>query len=381
MEKKPKIYFHNLDGLRTIAFAFVFLQHGFGNIFKDVKINNSYINKIISFLFFSGGMGVSIFFVLSGFLITFLIITEINLNGKLDLKAFYLRRTLRIWPLYFCVVIFAFEIYPYLKYLIGIHSDLCSRSLFYYFFLSNFDIIHVNETCPGQESMMEAITWSVAIEEQFYLVWPLFFILIPKKKLIYFFYFVIISSLIFRVLHVNDDNILYLHTLSICGDLAIGGLGAYYIINADKFKNFFINIKPKTVLIFYLLGIFFYFFNPEFDFKYFKVVKRIIFDLFFLFIILEQSFSSYTRFKLRNLRLISSAGKYTYGYYLLHPFAIMLVYNIFRLLDYQVIGLRNILISGTIALIITLVISYLSYKYFESYFIRLKHNFSYISSK
>ncbi len=104
------------------------------------------------------GIGVSVFFVLSGFLITYIILTEIETTGSFSLKDFYIRRTLRIWPLYFAVVIFSFLLYPYLKSLIGMSTNLCSRPAFYFTFLSNFDTIHIKNYCPGSDALMQNIS-------------------------------------------------------------------------------------------------------------------------------------------------------------------------------------------------------------------------------
>src|SRR5688500_3290557 len=112
---KEKIFFPNLDSLRSIAFLLVFFQHGFYNFFKNFEGESYLTDRLIAFLFLNGGSGVRIFFVLSGFLITYLILKEVRDNGKLNLGYFYLRRTLRIWPLYYAVVIFSFLVYPFLK--------------------------------------------------------------------------------------------------------------------------------------------------------------------------------------------------------------------------------------------------------------------------
>src|ERR1700754_1837040 len=92
-----KIYFKNLDALRTIAALTVFFWHAYGVAIQ--KLPDS-IWKYFLLTIFNGDMGVSIFFVLSGFLITYLILDEVRKNASLSLAHFYLRRVLRIWPLY-----------------------------------------------------------------------------------------------------------------------------------------------------------------------------------------------------------------------------------------------------------------------------------------
>jgi len=375
---KQKVFFPNLDAIRFFAFALVFLQHGFGNILNFYDIKNLYINRITTFLLLGGGLGVSVFFVLSGFLITYLILTEIETRGKLDVKAFYIRRTLRIWPLYFCVVLFAFYLYPYIKSLIHIESDLCSRAIYYLLFLANFEVIHINKVCPGHDSMVENIVWSVAIEEQFYLVWPLFFLLLSKKYYKYIFLSVIAISLVFRFFNLNDGPVLYFHTLSVCADLAIGGLGAYLAFYSKPFKNFFEELKPLTIFTIYVLGFMYCIFGVNLG-VITQVFGRLVMTLFFAFIILEQCFNKSSSYKFGRLKLISKAGKYTYGYYLLHTIGILIVNNLFRLYGINLLSPSIILVKGFMALLITFIISYFSYQYFESYFIKMKTKFSFIT--
>ena len=92
-----KVFFPNLEGLRFFAFFVVFINHAFASL--------GYYNPSKTFVFvrthflLNGNLGVSFFFVLSGFLITYLLLKEKELTGKINIKNFYLRRVLRIWPL------------------------------------------------------------------------------------------------------------------------------------------------------------------------------------------------------------------------------------------------------------------------------------------
>ena len=105
-----KIFFPDLDGLRTLAFLFVFIQHGLWGSFEFLNIPDSSVLSRIIYGVTNGGTGVSIFFVLSGFLITYLLLMERNVMGRINVGYFYIRRVLRIWPLYFAVILFAFVV-------------------------------------------------------------------------------------------------------------------------------------------------------------------------------------------------------------------------------------------------------------------------------
>jgi len=96
-----KVYFKNLDSIRFIAALIVFLGHAIYPSYKFLPIENTYIEKFLLTIS-DGGTGVSIFFVLSGFLITYLLISEHEIKSTISLKKFYIRRFLRTWPLWKC---------------------------------------------------------------------------------------------------------------------------------------------------------------------------------------------------------------------------------------------------------------------------------------
>ena len=104
-------YFYTFDVLRFLAFLIVFLHH-------LPTTDNTFFN----FFMHSGGIGVQIFFVLSGFLISYILIEEKKISNKLNLKNFFMRRVLRIWPLYYAMIFFAF-ITPWILKLFSIESS------------------------------------------------------------------------------------------------------------------------------------------------------------------------------------------------------------------------------------------------------------------
>src|SRR5215210_6286731 len=113
IHKKPKnkIFFENLDGLRFFCFLSVFLFHSFHT--ENPDISSSPVYRLFKHsLFGNGNLGVNFFFVLSGFLITYLLIEEKKLTGKIHIGNFWIRRILRIWPLYFACVLIGFVFFP-----------------------------------------------------------------------------------------------------------------------------------------------------------------------------------------------------------------------------------------------------------------------------
>jgi len=248
-----KVYFKNLDSIRFIAALIVFLGHAIYPSYKFLPIENTYIEKFLLTIS-DGGTGVSIFFVLSGFLITYLLISEHEIKSTISLKKFYIRRFLRTWPLYFAVVAFSFAIYPMFKTLLGINNPLASNFLYYLVFLSNFDVINVEKFHVGGDAMIQNVMWSVSIEEQFYLFWPLIFTFLPKRFWIYPILLVIAGSLFFRIMNNDDQIVLNFHTFSVLVDLGIGALMALLIKENVKVKRFFEQSSTKTHLILMIIA-------------------------------------------------------------------------------------------------------------------------------
>ena len=152
-------FFGSLNGLRFLCIAAVLWHHSpaFGSIEAPLMLLRR------------GFTGVHFFFVLSGFLITTLLLREEGRKGRISLAGFYWRRILRIIPVYFLVVSAVGAYYVLVK---GEERYL-SLLPYYYLFLSNF----LNGDIP-----LLAITWSLAVEEQYYLIWPLTLVLIASDR-------------------------------------------------------------------------------------------------------------------------------------------------------------------------------------------------------
>ena len=127
-----KIHLPGLNGIRAIASLMVVLAH-FTQIFGITMGFSFYLYK-------DGGIAVTLFFVLSGYLITYLLLLEKHKFKKIDLKAFYLRRILRIWPLYYLIIILGVAImfFMYNQNLLNRNDGNLTEIIFYLFFARNF---------------------------------------------------------------------------------------------------------------------------------------------------------------------------------------------------------------------------------------------------
>ena len=367
--KSQKIYFENLDALRFLSFLSVFFYHSFYTEIESIKNERIYYFFEKS-VFGNGILGVNFFFILSGFLITYLLIKEKQTYSQINLGKFWLRRMVRIWPVFYLCVFIGFIGFPYLKGMMGLVSAETANPLFYITFLSNFDMIYNG----FPDSSILGVLWSISIEEQFYLVWPVLLFFLPVKHYWIVFVSVISLSLIFRFFENNDELFLDYHTLSCMGDLAIGGLGAYLIVLSTRFFSMVKNLSKLNIALFYIFFIAIYFFRKEIFYNHLVlvVVERLLIGIVFLGIILEQTFSDNSFFKFGRIKWFSSLGLISYGMYCYHFIGIIVTYYLLLKLNLHTALWEVLFLQTLISLLITILISRLSYTYFEKPFLKLK---------
>lgn len=380
---QKKIYFQNLDAIRFIAALMVFLTHRMDQLYMLSKINCPFLGKLWD-LISCGYLGVCMFFVLSGFLITFILLEEKELTNHINVKNFYFRRVLRIWPLYFLILLISFGIIPWVCHLTDIINTTPGRLPYYLTFLSNFDLLHQDRFQLGKGNgavvLMQILTWSVSVEEQFYLVWPLLFLLVKPRYYVFIFVFAIIGSIAFRLYHYNDGLILAYHTLSNVAALAIGGLSAYLTLKHHSVKAFFSKIPLWASLLVYTLGLalLLYRDNVMALSPYVWAFIPLLYAAFFAFVLLHQNFAPDSFLKLGKYKFLSFWGKYSYGIYLLHPVIMGGMKYIILRKSINETNFLNYLLIGIVSLAFTLALSYISYELFEKRFLKLKRKFSVI---
>lgn len=373
---KPKIFFENLDGLRFFCFLSVFLFHSFFTEFQYIR-NDILYSFITEFLLKNGNLGVNFFFVISGFLITFLLIKEKEQNGQINLKNFWIRRMLRIWPLFYFCIFFGFIVFPFIKTIFGQTPNETANWIYYITFTNNFDFI--SKGLP--DASILGVLWSVAIEEQFYFVWPIILYFFPKKKYWIAFTIIIIGSLIFRVFYINNAAMLENHTLSCMGDLSIGAMGAWFINEKIKFKTFIENLKKYQIVILYLLFIIIFLFRKEILMtdSFIRIFERTFISIVIMFIILEQCYAKNSIFKMKNCKIISKLGIISYGLYCLHFIGILITINITKMLGINTSLWQIVFIEMPLSLIFTILIAKISYRFYEKPFLKFKEKFAYFS--
>jgi peptidoglycan/LPS O-acetylase OafA/YrhL len=233
-------------------------------------------------------------------------------------------------------------------------------------FLNNFNIVE-NNNCFSTHIV---IAWSVAIEEQFYLFWPIAFSLFYKKnRLILFCFIVLISSIIL------NPYFLYFSTICNLNYLMTGCIGALFF---DKYReaimaSFITQRRWLFAIVVLTCTTMLYTENYALN----NTVSLIFLPVFYLYFVLYTVVNNDGK-----KSYMSFLGKYTYGMYFYHPIIAVLVRVVFDKIGIPYLGYPlNFAAASVIALIITIVVSILSYQYFEGYFLRLKKKFSTVSTR
>ncbi|MFN0021619.1 MAG: acyltransferase family protein [Pirellulaceae bacterium] len=226
-DRAQRFYHPELDGLRFLAFLGVFVLHCYPILPPKNQPDSPIAREVLAWFCSipqAGVAGVDLFFVLSSFLITELLLREHERSGKIDVRAFYIRRTLRIWPLYFFFLTLATCIEP----LFSLHQGESFGmpwpfTLAFYGFVGNWAI-----ALTGKELNSTAIVlWTVSIEEQFYLAWPLLLKLARPKRLLWLSLGMIVVALTTRAFlcwENVDPHAIKWNTLARLDSLACGSL-------------------------------------------------------------------------------------------------------------------------------------------------------------
>lgn len=363
-------HFQNLTGLRFFGAFAVFLFHGFtiGREMWDDFFQGSVFQSIYKVVD-KGHYGVNLFFVLSGFLITYLLLHEAKKMGEINPLNFFMRRLLRIWPLYYILVIFGFFIFPHLPFGFQTTHSLMNYSLF----LSNFEEIRNG---LNDSANFLTVSWSVSIEEQFYMAWVLLIAVIPafRKGKFFHFYLILlyIISVIFRFGFSENERVLYYHTLSSVNDLAIGGLMAYRVFNYGA-PNWLIEMKRLRIVLIYLLGSIFIVVSNQLHNTPLDGFQRIVIALFFAFVIGEQVFAKHSFYHADKLPFFKHLGDISYGFYMYHCVVIYFVQQYFAWQEWT--SFTHFLGFLLLSFIGTYLISAMSYKFIEQPILGLKRYF------
>ena len=345
-------YRPEIDGLRAISIISVVIYHA------QLKLNNNVI--------FSGGfLGVDIFFVISGYLICSIIFKELLEKKSFSFKNFFVRRARRILP----ALIFLIFVSSFFSYFILQPSALSNFSksiISSIFFSSNIFFWQVDSMYMAESQLLNPLlhTWSLSVEEQFYLFFPVVIFLIFKidKKFLFPFILLLMFLSIFSTWYGSKNHIIFnfYSITSRIWELGIGSLIAYY--EYFKKKNFSFSQKINEIICFLSLIIIIYFFVfPVLPNRH-PTIYTIIPIVSVSLIILLSGKTSFFKSILSNNFFVFT-GLISYSLYLWHYPVFSFSRHIFINTDFE-----NNIILKLFLIVISIILSLISYFFIEKFF-------------
>lgn len=305
--------------------------------------------------------GVDVFFVLSGFLITGILLNVTESRDKMGvLKKFYLRRFFRIFPIYYLSIIVLIIVNP---------LNYRGEAIFDILYVSNFKM-----GFSGEFSSVTPHFWSLAVEEQFYLFWPFFLLLVfPKKQYTFVKYSLLLGFLSYLVFNSIGYPFLGARTFNNLYYLAGGGLLAWLFLNRlPSYKEKIRKLSTIVLLLIISYGVFSFFIGVQEP----KYVGSLISFLFSITIV--QLFSCGFSGRLNSIVLFKPfllLGKVSYGLYVYHMFMFIPYVLILKIFDLNLP--ENIYVSNVVKILLTVVVAIISWYLIERPILKVKERFQY----
>jgi peptidoglycan/LPS O-acetylase OafA/YrhL len=343
-------YYKYLDSLRGIAALMVVIFHFFVSPNVKYLTNLDFFKKITNV----GHHGVSLFFVLSGFVITRILINDRANNNFFS--NFYWKRILRIFPLYYTYLIFSYYLVP-LFFNENI-TDFRLQLPYYLYYQNLFEVIKFDYIGPGHY-------WTLMIEEHFYMFWPLFIYFVKPNNLIKYIVFYFLIILLVKYFMLSNGFEINHFTLTRVDQLMFGA-----ILSILEFKGFF--YKKKALICFFLIGISLIpislsisYLSKQYiyiqDITKNSLLGLLFFSILGIFIIVELKYKSSI-----NMigKIFQYLGKISFGVYIWHMLVLHILNKIFIVKIWY--------IDFFITMILTIIVAHISYFYFEKYFLEKK---------
>ncbi len=358
--RENNIHFSGLNALRFLSAFAIIIYHSTGGFLDHYPSAIKMFNHNLQ-------LGVDMFFMISGFLIVYLLLVEKTTHVRISLWKFYTRRILRIFPLYYLIVGLGYFLY---------HSSNPEIDFSkYLYFSGNFWMIGTNNWTV---SILNPL-WSLCIEEHFYLLIPCLLAIIPLNKANYLFISIIIASIIFRcyaTLTVQYNWMtIYCHTLSRCDLIAIGGLLAYYYHKGVVMPK--ISAPYILMMVLYLGLIMTIVDTTDYSNMNYALFKKYLFVLPMFFIFISVVLNGYKSIRLQKIidhPFVNYMGKISFGLYMYHSLIgdyVSKVAFINKSLPLKIVAVSCF----------TMLIATLSYELFERQILKLKGRFETVKTK
>ncbi len=369
-------YRPELDTLRLVAFLGVFAFHIIPHdqsFYQAHHFLRPAVVPLICAISGAGAFGVDLFFALSAYLITVLLLREKQIRGEINIKSFYIRRVCRIWPLYFFFIALA-AVIP----LWDATQHLGSAYIAGYLLLAGNWIYAVK----GIPVSVAIPLWSISIEEQFYLVWPLMLRRMSRTRIMYAAGILLalgnVARIILVSLHVSGGAAEY-NTLVRIDAIALGIFVA--CVFGDRAPRFSLMKRLAMVAIslslWFVISAFAGLNAPRAPAPVLgTIVGRPAVALAATGLLIAFLGAPATGLKVLTNPAPKYLGKISYGLYVYHMVGLLLARHVFG--TNSVMGYLGYAMLG---LVLTVALASISYRWLESPFLRLKDRFAVVHSR
>lgn len=343
------IHIRGLNGLRAICAIYVLFSHVEQEL---VFVYGGNMN-----VFTASAFAVTVFFTISGFLITHQLLFERQSLGVISIRNFYLRRCLRIIPLYFFYIFLAIVV-------VELYSKKFNFEYLTYFILPLANIPFIQQI---QVPLLGHL-WSIGVEEQFYLFWP--WVIRSVNKIGYFVFGFIMAFLCLKIfiwisVYSWNNKFLYAMHITRFDCIAIGCLGALLFQKKGRrigalFLSPFIQLVTYSAVLVLVFG----------KFHVADVIDHEVVAVLSVVIIFCIHYYKRSLINLQS-RWIDYLGSISYGLYMYHPLIIFLIFELVRKFFHSRVVAIDILVYLSVTGV-TIGIAGLSYKYFERQFLLKK---------
>jgi len=359
MGNSPKYYFPQLDAIRGLSFLAVYFVHAF-----HPEFGKGFLRELLQYVYNNLALSIDVFFILSSFLLTWLGINEYKLKGNFSFVNYFIRRILRIWPLYILLMIFSFVVVPYAAAYLNVPVTL-PPAWYYIFFVSNFYL-------EGHVYFLRFL-WTLSVEEQFYLLWGVCLLFFQKRIMACVLILCTASTgyTIYAALYQADG---YYHTLIYLFDFAVGILAALWLHEEKPVIGFFRKMSAIANVCFLILlpAIFVVLFCANYYFAtgvWGDILLRYLFIIYTGFFIIDQMVNEKVLVQLKTQRFLIYTGKISYGLYCFH--GIILTFGSLFLQKMQ-LSLPYFL-QAIVFLVCNYMIAAISFRFVEKPFLTLKN--------
>jgi peptidoglycan/LPS O-acetylase OafA/YrhL len=355
-----------LDGLRGVAILSVMLYH-----FTGGYNGANPALRLWSFIADAGWMGVDLFFALSGFLITGILYDTAQAGHKV--KNFYARRALRIFPLFYAVLFALMLLTPVL------HFHWRAEHLFYFFYLSNVAVLFAPNFQPPSHWINLGHLWSLAVEEQFYMLWPFIVWRVRQRiTLLWVILFVLIAGPLLRALLLAEgmNSLTMSRLLFTRADSLLFGGGVALLVRGPLANR--IPIQRILIISACLLALLLLLAHgPDATSPWICTIGyTAIAACSASLVYLAQQGSNWAS-NLFDRPLLQFFGRYSYSLYIFHGLYFVYLRHLATTLGYKIrSGILAQLLIFAFGFLFSIALAMLSYHFFEAPLLKLKRKFT-----